>query len=128
MCERNIFLTKTYFLPTQISRSVAGRTLGKLVMNLELAMVNRVLKLCLSIQSATQSGANIVCTEHKMRHVQCTQQNSFLDNLRQQCQQIEVIETTLIEVIVFWFTVSLGPLLTNRSRWPPLHRCRRWPG
>ena len=59
MCERNIFLTKTYFLPTQISLSVAGRTLGKLVLNLELAMVNRVLKLCLSIQSATQSGANI---------------------------------------------------------------------
>ena len=45
MCERNIFLTKTYFLPTQISLSVAGRTLGKLVMNLELDMVNRVLKL-----------------------------------------------------------------------------------
>ena len=59
MCERNIFLTKTYFLPTQISLSVAGRTLGKLVMNLELDMVNRVLKLCLSIQSATQSEANI---------------------------------------------------------------------
>ena len=59
MCERNIFLTKTYFSPTQISRSVAGRALGKLVLNLELDMVNRVLKLCLSIQSTTQSGANI---------------------------------------------------------------------
>ena len=42
-----------------MSRSVAGRALGKLVLNLELDMVNRVLKLCLSIQSATQSGANI---------------------------------------------------------------------
>ena len=126
MCERNIFLTKTYFLPTQISLSVAGRALGKLVLNLELDMVNRVLKLCLSIQSATQSGANIYL--YKTLDVTCTQQNSFLDNLRQHCQQIEVIETTLIEVIVFWSTVSLGPLLTNRSRWPPLHRCRRWPG
>ena len=38
---------------------MAGRALGKLVLNLELDMVNRVLKLCLSIQSATQSGANI---------------------------------------------------------------------
>ena len=99
MCERNIFLTKTYFLPTQISLSVAGRTLGKLVLNLELDMVNRVLKLCLSIQSATQSGANIYL--YKTLDVTCTQQNSFLDNLRQHCQQIEVIETTLIEVIVF---------------------------
>ena len=59
MCERNIFLTKTYFLPNQISLSVAGRALGKLVLNLELDMVNRVHKLCLGIQSATQSGANI---------------------------------------------------------------------
>ena len=42
-----------------MSRSVAGRALGKLVLNLELDMVNRVLKLCLSIQSATQSGATI---------------------------------------------------------------------
>ena len=40
-------------------RSVAGRALGKLVLNLELDMVNRVLKLCLSIQSATRSEANI---------------------------------------------------------------------
>ena len=38
---------------------MAGRALGKLVLNLELDMVNRVLKLCLSIQSATQSGTNI---------------------------------------------------------------------
>ena len=38
---------------------MAGRALGKLVLNLELDMVNRVHKLCLSIQSATQSGANI---------------------------------------------------------------------
>ena len=42
-----------------MSRSVAGRALGKLVLNLELDMVNRVLKLCLSIQSATRSEATI---------------------------------------------------------------------
>ena len=127
LCLKEIFFRPRHiFFTYPVSRSVAGRALGKLVLNLELDMVNRLLKLCLSIQSATQSGANIYL--YKTLDVTCTQQNSFLDNLRQHCQQIEVIETTLIEVIVFWSTVSLGPLLTNRSQWPPLHRCRRWPG